>query len=368
MIEAPSPLVTLLDDERGQSWVETVVMLVVIVPLLLGLFYLHDLVMVRMRAIQAARFVAWESDWYGREDQPNRAMKIVTQTDWIKRLKKIGLDGVTNVDVFKRRIGQYSSDVGDGVQPTLFLPCPLSNVLPGGGQCGTEGGTDQSQGFINGIASGLSGVLNGLGGLTGPVAFVFQDAVALNTNWDNEANGSVYTARVIYKMGYTGFFQSFGTSTIVQRASILSHPYVLRRTNDDQEYDELLGDACSDVFSDTSGHVVRLWLFPQNLAVFPSIQGFGTDTQQTIGTVTNKLGSAGKCIISGLGALASGLDKILGSSLGFKMPDGTLKEYPELSMPTNTGQTSGNGSGGSLGNCQSGGGAMGSGTGFSGCP
>jgi hypothetical protein len=243
----------------------------------------------------------------------------------------------------------------------------LSNVLPGSGQCGTEGGTDQSQGFINSVASGLSGVLNGLAGLTGPVAFVFQDAVALNTNWDNEANGSVYTARVIYKMGYTGFFASFGTSTIVQRASILSHPYVLRRTKDDQEYDELLGNACSDVFSDTSGHVVRLWLFPQNLAVFPSIQGFGTDTQQTIGTVTNKLGAAGKCIVSGLGALAGGLDSVLGSNLGFKMPDGTLKEYPELSMPTNTGQTSGNSSGGSLGNCQSGGGAMGSGTGFSGC-
>jgi len=367
MIRNPLPLVTLLDDESGQSWVETVVMLLIIVPLLLGLFYLHDLTTMRIRAIQAARFVAWESDWYGREDQTNRALRIQTQRDWINRLNQIGLDGVTNVDVFKRRIGQYSSDVGDGVQPTLFLPCPLSNVLPGGGQCGTEGSTDQSQGFINSIASGLSGVLNGLAGLTGPVAFVFQDAVALNTNWDNEANGSVYTARVIYKMGYTGFFASFGTSTIVQRASILSHPYVLRRTKDDQEYDELLGNACSDVFSDTSGHVVRLWLFPQNLAVFPSIQGFGTDTQQTIGTVTNKLGAAGKCIVSGLGALAGGLDSVLGSNLGFKMPDGTLKEYPELSMPTNTGQTSGNSSGGSLGNCQSGGGAMGSGTGFSGC-
>jgi len=367
MIRNPLPLVTLLDDERGQSWVETVVMLLIIVPLLLGLFYLHDLTTMRIRAIQAARFVAWESDWYGREDQTNRALRIQTQRDWINRLNQIGLDGVTNVDVFKRRIGQYSSDVGDGVQPTLFLPCPLSNVLPGSGQCGTEGGTDQSQGFINSVASGLSGVLNGLAGLTGPVAFVFQDAVALNTNWDNEANGSVYTARVIYKMGYTGFFASFGTSTIVQRASILSHPYVLRRTKDDQEYDELLGNACSDVFSDTSGHVVRLWLFPQNLAVFPSIQGFGTDTQQTIGTVTNKLGAAGKCIVSGLGALAGGLDSVLGSNLGFKMPDGTLKEYPELSMPTNTGQTSGNSSGGSLGNCQSGGGAMGSGTGFSGC-
>jgi ATP-dependent Lon protease len=52
-----------------------------------------------------------------------------------------------------------------------------------------------------------------------------------------------------------------------------------------------------------------------------------------------------------------------------KMPDGTLKEYPELSMPANSGSGSTNGSGASLGGCESGGGgAMGSGTGFSGCP
>jgi len=95
MIRNPLPLVTLLDDERGQSWVETVVMLLIIVPLLLGLFYLHDLTTMRIRAIQAARFVAWESDWYGREDQTNRALRIQTQRDWINRLNQIGLNGVT---------------------------------------------------------------------------------------------------------------------------------------------------------------------------------------------------------------------------------------------------------------------------------
>jgi len=365
MIHKRSKLVTLLANARGQSWVETVVMLQVIVPLLLGLFYLHDLVTTRIRAIQAARFVAWESDWYGREDKTNRAMK--TPAELKQRLQQVGLGfGLSNVDVFKRSLGKYKSDLGDGTQPTIFLPCAVSNMLPGGGACGTEGGTDQSQGFINGIASSLSGVLNGLTGLAGDVAFTFQDLMAQNTNWDDEMNGSVYTARVIYKMGYTGFFQSFGTSTIVQRASVLSHPYVLRRTTDDQEYDELLGDACADVFSSTNGHVVKLWLFPS--AVVPGIQGFGTDASQTANKIIGKVGSAGKCIVSGLGSLASGLDKIMGSKLGFKMPDGTLKEYPELSMPANTGQTSGNGSGGSLGNCQSGGGAMGSGSGFSGCP
>ena len=88
-----------LGDTSGQSWVETVVMLPVIVALLLGLFYLHDLATTRIRAIQAARFVAWESTWYVREDKTNRAMP--TGAELKKRLREVGLGrGLKNVDVF----------------------------------------------------------------------------------------------------------------------------------------------------------------------------------------------------------------------------------------------------------------------------
>jgi len=355
----------LLGDDRGQSWVETVVMLPVIVALLLGLFYLHDLAATRMRAIQAARFIAWESVWYGREDNADRAMKTPDQLR--QRLRQVGLGfGLKTVDVLKRPLPKFKSDQKNGVEPTFFLPCALSNLLPGGA-CGVEGGTDQSQGFISGIASSLSGVLNGLLGLAGDAAFSFQDLMAQNTNWDDEMNGSVYTAVVVYNYGYTGFFQSFGTAKVAQTASVLSHPYVLRRTNDDQEYDELLGDPCSNLIGNANGHVVKLWLFPS--AVVPGIQGFGTDASQTANQIVGKLGDAGKCVVSAIGGLAGGLDKILGSNLGFKMPDGTLKEYPELNMPASSGVGSGNSSGGGLGGCQGGGGgAMGANSGFGGCP
>src|SRR5207249_1487684 len=206
-----SSIYALLGDSRGQSWVETVVMLPVIVALLLGLFYLHDLVTTRIRAIEAARFVAWESVWYGREDKPNRAMK--TPAELKQRLRQIGLGvGLTNVDLFQRTLSDYKSIVSPGVEPTFFLPCALNNLLPGAGACGKEVGQDQSQGALEGLANGLSGVLSGLLNLAGDAAAPFQDLMAGNTNWDDEAAGSVYTTRVIYTFGYTGFFKKLGTS------------------------------------------------------------------------------------------------------------------------------------------------------------
>src|SRR5262249_14105958 len=161
-------------------------------------------------------------------------------TEWIARLKQVGLGfGVSNVDIFKRNVRQYMNDVGDGARPEFYLPCPMSNafssVTSGGGSCGTESGSDQSQGFISAIANSFSGVLDGFSSRAGTAAIPFQDLMAQNTKWDDEKNNSVYTARVIYKVGFTGFFQHFGTTTIVQRGSILSHPYVLRRTDDNKE-------------------------------------------------------------------------------------------------------------------------------------
>lgn len=348
---------SLLRSERGQSWVETVVMLPVIVVLLLGLFYLHDLVATRIRAIQAARFVAWESTWYVREDRENRAME--SNEDLKKKLKKIGLgQGLKNVDVFKRRVSQYKSDVSPGKDAALFIPGAISNLIGN-----AFGGGDESGSFINDLAGSLSGVLNGLTGLAGDAAFFFQDLMAKNTNWDDEMNGSVYTARVIYKMSYSGIFQHFGVSTIVQRQSVLSHPYNVKRSTDDQEYSDLLGSPCD---FDTKGHVVKLWLFPQGGV--PPITSGGDSAQSVTDGINGALnlgGGIAKCIVAGPGSALGALDSVLGSSLGFTMPDGTLKEYPELNTSASTGSSSGNGSGGGLGGCENGSGGIGGQ--FSGC-
>jgi hypothetical protein len=366
MARQRSRIVALLGDSRGQSWVETVVMLPVIVALLLGLFYLHDLVTTKIRAIQAARFVAWESTWYTREDNEppavtrKREMTLNTQQKLKERLRKVGLGrGLTNVDVFKRTLPKFKTDVSPGAVPTtFFVPAALSNLIGD-----TFGGGDESQSFIEDIAGSLSGVLNGLLGVAGDAAFGFQGFQAVNTNWETELNESVYTARVIYKFGYTGFFSNFGTATIVQRASVLSHPYAVKRSNDGDEHSDLLGNPCA--FSDDNGHVYKLWLFPQQL---PPLQG-AEGIFNTLNGVIDVVGDAAKCAISGPGQLLGGLDSIIGSDLGFKMPSGTTKEYPELNMPTNTGTSSGSSSGSSLGDCEAGGGgAMGSGSSFGGCP
>jgi hypothetical protein len=363
MTSERSRIVALLGDDRGQSWVETVVMLPVIVALLLGVFYLNDLVITKIRAIQAARFIAWESTWYTREDNEppdvtrKREMTLNTGQKLKNRLRKVGLGrGLKNVDVFKRTLGNYKSDVSpNGVEPAFFLPAAMANLLGD-----TFGGGDESGNFINGIAESMSGVINGLSGFAGDVAFVGQDALAQNLNWSTEMNESVYTARVIYTFEYTGFFKKFGKVTIVQRASVLSHPYTLRRTDDEKEYTELLGNPCSNLFGEDNGHVVQLWLLPSG--GFPiSMESGG----ETLNAVISTIGDFGKCIASGPGAVLGALDSVLGSALGFTMPDGTLKEYPELNMPADSGGSSGAGSGSSLGGCEEGGGALGSG--FSGC-
>src|ERR1051326_9006609 len=114
MTNEPMRIAALLRDSRGQSWVETVVMLPVIVALLLGLFYLHDLVTTRIRAIEAARLVAWDSIWYGREDLFERKMlpellegaplvdQALIEKAWKLRLQLVGLGfGLKHVDVFR---------------------------------------------------------------------------------------------------------------------------------------------------------------------------------------------------------------------------------------------------------------------------
>ncbi len=341
MVERSLPLVHRLRDESGQSWVETVVMLPVIVALLLGLFYLHDLVTTKIRAIQAARFVAWESTWYLREDNDNRKMTLDTQQKLKDRLRKVGLGGgLANIDVFKRQVRVFHSDVKQGGEPsTFFVPAPLNNLIS------DSFGGDQSGNFLDGIAGSLSGVLDGLLSLAGDGAFVFQDLMAKNTNWDNEIVGSVYTARLIYKFGYTGFFSNFGTSTIVQRASVLSHPYAVKRSNNGDELDDMLGSPCSFDSSD-HGHVTKLWLFPQGGA--PPISSGGTSADSVTGVIDSVLdigGGAAKCAISGIVTAFGGLGNLLSGDTSMQMPAGTLKESPELSMPANSGDSSGGGLG-----------------------
>src|SRR3972149_4742637 len=52
---------------HGQSLVETVIFLPVLVIVFLGMFYLKGLLNTKMRAVEAVRFVTWENTWIPRE-------------------------------------------------------------------------------------------------------------------------------------------------------------------------------------------------------------------------------------------------------------------------------------------------------------
>lgn len=302
--------------ESGQSYVETVVMLPVLLAIFLGLYYFHDLTHMRIRAVEAARYMTWESVWSVREGNPGRAYK--TNAQLAQELQDVGLGwGLMQVGNLKRSLSQYRSDVS-GLGTTLFFPQFLANFFPGGG-----GGTAA----FTQIPGAISGVLGPILDLSGDVAVPVHDTFAGMSNWGDEAGQAVYTARVAYALGSAGFFQSLGTIQVREFSSILSHPFNVVRTDDNTEWVRMFGeptDLCRD-----EAHVFGIWLFPSGDfgAALGNASGMGS-LLGTIGEVIDVL----KCVGGGAGSLFANIDSALSTNVGFQLPYGTLKEYPELNI------------------------------------
>src|SRR5512144_2350253 len=111
---------------RGQSMVETVVFLPVLIVVFLLMFYLKGLLNTKMRAVEAARYVTWENTWIPREgiakdvieDGRPRGQKDDTQLR--NELVQVGLGAyLFRVQGTKRKeaLGDYFSRVQPGSLP-----------------------------------------------------------------------------------------------------------------------------------------------------------------------------------------------------------------------------------------------------------
>lgn len=302
--------------EHGQSYVETVVMLPVLLAIFLGLYYFHDLVHTRMRAVEAARYVTWQGVWHVRENNSNRQMK--NNARLVQELQRVGLGaGLKEVSggasaQNRRSLIRYSGDLS-GAGPTTTPPQLITDLF---------GGDNSVLSSASGQLNGLLSALGPLFSITGDASFFVQQFFAVNTDWRDENDGAVYTAKVGYRFKGAGFFASLPGIQITEFSSLLTHPLNIKRSADQTELDELIGTGALFRCSGSDlGHIYGLWLFPGD--------PFGGTLGSTVGTILN----GGKCFFTQIGSLTSGLDSVFGSQLGFKLPDGTLKEFPERANP-----------------------------------
>jgi hypothetical protein len=303
-------------SESGQSMIETVIVMPVILLLFLGLYYFKDIVDARITAVQAARYLTWESVWNARENRPNRAIK---DDDTLKKdLEKMGLGrGLQTVQGMKQRRSMKDySDATDGAQGFAEPPQFVGNFFQNPERKST--GSSNAPGTNNvPDESSVSGVIGDLLKVAGGLTFGLSDIIAKMTLWDDEANGAVFTSFVTYRVKGTSVFRFLGNTDISQTGSILAHPYNVVRGTDKSEYDRVFGTGdIGDCFSGSGkGHIFDLWFAPS--VPLPGLQ---------------QIASFGKCALSTIGESLGILDILPGSSLKFKIPDGTLKEYPEKNL------------------------------------
>ena len=347
--------------QRGQSMVETVVFLPVLVVIFLGMFYLKGLINTKHRAIEAARYVTWENTWIPREgidmdvaedDRPNRGFKTDDQLK--TELQQLGLgtflERVQGTKQ-KEKIGDYFNRLQPG-SATLKggIPTVLSEVLGGSGpfssnsdtssfQNNPDGSPGDSQSSASGNGAGpdldIGQGLNSLLNVFGQAAFPAFEFFGRQTKWGTEADESVITSQVVYKYA-AGGTRLFVPRFVAEQSSILSHPWNIKRSTDEEEHNRLAGTGglgeCTD--ADDRGHIFDLWLVPSGGDLSP-------------------LRAVPKCPIVAIINVVGFLGKLnfLDNPQDPRVPNGTLKEYPEMDLPTNlgnggTGSNGGSGLGG----------------------
>lgn len=338
----------------GQSLVETVIFLPVLVVIFLGMFYMKGLLDTKMRAVEAARYVTWENTWIPREgiakdvieDGRPRAQK--DDTTLRNELVQVGLGAyLFRVQGTKRKeaLGDYFSRVQPGSLPMkVGVPAVVTQLF--GGSAGFGGGStsqfssnpDSAPGSSGGSSSGggvLSGLdlgsgLNDLLNIVGGAAFTVYGLMGHQTKWGSESDESVLTSQVVYH------YQAGGTTIFVPRfiaeqSSILSHPFNIKRSDDNEEHHRLAGDGSSCMDTNNLGHIFDLWLFPSGQ---PTALRAPKCAFAAIATVANFLGA--------LNPFSPGVP--------LRIPNGTLKEYPEMDLPASAGVGGGAaGSGGGTG-------------------
>jgi hypothetical protein len=346
--------------ERGQSLVETVIFLPVLVVIFLGMFYLKGLNDTKARAIEAARYVTWENTWIPREGigQPSdmdviedtrpRAQKTDAQLK--TELQEVGLGAyLFRVQGTKKKqsLNDYFNEVKVGGAPLQGgIPTVVTQLFGGNAGFssnsntdqfsqnpdsapGSSGGSSSGGGALSGLnlGSGFNDILNMIGG----AAFTVYGIMGHQTKWGSESDESVITSQVVYKYA-AGGTTIFVPRYVEEHSSILSHPFNIKRSDDQKEHKRLAGtgEGCPVDGAD-AGHIFDLWLFPSGQ---PNALRAVKCPFTAIASLTN--------FLQGLNPFSSGVP--------LRIPNGTLKEYPEMDLPANTGNGgTGNNGGSGLG-------------------
>ena len=299
--------------------IETVIVLPVILLLFLGLYYFKEIVNTRMRAVEAARYVTWESVWNARELRPGRGIKddVTLRAELLQLGLGRGLISVEGARGGRKSLGGYAGTIQNGLPGYVEVPAFVGNFFQNPERSAT-GSSQSAPGSgqlpqMDSFAGAFQSVLNVAGDLT----FGISDTVAKMTDWDAEADGAVFTSFVTYRVRGTSVFRFLGNTDISQTSSILGHSYNVMRQTNQSEYDRVFGtgDIGSCAFGTGRGHIFDLWFLP-------TVPITGVAEVTTIG----------KCFLAEAGGII-GIVDVLGGNLGFKLPDGTLKEYPELHLP-----------------------------------
>jgi len=301
-------------------------MLPILLMILMGLDYFFEITAMRQRAIEAARYFTWETAWYLRDNGKQFGAERPSVSNTMRsipdvKIQRFFVDG--QADAARRKLNEYSDDI---TAPSFASDEPRGQEV-----------VETAIGFIAKAADGLSEITNGdadansavgdlFNELSGPLSavgdfgFFLDDLWARNTNWPSEADHAIFTARVEYKANGINFFHLIKPTDIVQFSSVLSHPLLIVRTDDENEFEQLVGGSgvldCSS--NSSQGHIFDAWMVPTD---FGPASGLGTGLT-LFGTVL-------KCIPGVIGNAFSFMDSIAATELGFRMPEGTLKEFPE---------------------------------------
>lgn len=295
--------------------VETVVVLPVVLLLFLGLWFFKDLVDTRMRAVEAARYLTWEAVWNARENRPNRAIK--DDATLRQDLQAMGLGkNLVTVQAGKRRsLNEYVSSIPNGAGTFTDIPQFVAAFFQNPDRSATSSSVTPGTTNVPGFDS-VDGPLQSILATGGDLTFRINDFFAKTTKWDEEADGAVHTSFVTYRVRATSVFRFLGDTDISQTGSVLGHPYNVVRSSNQTEYDRVFGQkGVGDCFTGSGqGHIFPLWFVPS--VPVPGVQ---------------QVANVGKCFLTEFGSVL-GLGDFLGGDLGFKIPDGTLKEYPEKNL------------------------------------
>ena len=304
--------------------VEMVILLPLVLILIFGLDFLRGLVMARMRAVEAARFVAFEG-----------LSGVASRGDRSGELRAVGLGrGLTRVsgDASRSSIAAFVTGAPRGRARRDEAPSALAAFL------GEDDGATESfrralrevgrrfrddvpaellerapEGHL-GLAVVAAAEASARGSTASPALFALPDLLGAASGRESDGARSVITTRVTYGHRGRGLFRVFGRTRLEESASLVVDPFAELRC---------AGTACTVV-----DRVRGLWLVPDGIPVAPA-----SDVGPTL-LVAEETRADPRSLKRVVGRLETTLARLplVGATPDFELPNVDLSAYPEREL------------------------------------